>query len=243
MNLNNITTTLKTGITIYQYEQWQNTGSVNLMQKESHMLSKVWLKTNIYNQDSLDKPFIQLSATFTSEFDIQEYNEWLNANQYKLYPLLLDILKISLKDNFYNYSNASNIHYERGKFPSMLTIQLFNSNVMKLTINEYPIGWEWLDKVPLEDFTWLIEIFDTMTNNTDAYDFATFDKEITNGEPPYPVIEIERKGLANFLNDDQGYESGISMYGHYIACKSLNISSEEEYMNQLTDIKLICNEL
>lgn len=40
MNLNNITTALKTGITIYQYEQWQNTGSVNLMQKESHMLSK-----------------------------------------------------------------------------------------------------------------------------------------------------------------------------------------------------------
>ena len=41
----------------------------------------------------------------------------------------------------------------------------------------------------------------------------------------------------------QGYESGISMYGHYIACKSLDISSEEEYMNQLTDIELICNEL
>lgn len=80
-------------------------------------------------------------------------------------------------------------------------------------------------------------------DNTDTYDFATFDKEITNGEPPYPVIEIERKGLANFLNDDQGYESGISMYGHYIACKSLDISSEEEYMNQLTDIELICNEL
>lgn len=127
MNLNNITTALKTGITTYQYEQWQNTGSVNLMQKESHMLSKVWLKTNIYNLDSLDKPFIQLSATFTSEFDIQEYNEWLNANQYKLYPLLLDILKISLEDDFYNYSNASNnIHYEGGKFPSMLTVQLFN---------------------------------------------------------------------------------------------------------------------
>lgn len=59
----------------------------------------------------------------------------------------------------------------------------------------------------------------------------------------FPVIEINRKGLANFLNDDQGYKSGISMYGHYIACKSLDISSEEEYMNQLTDIKLICNEL
>lgn len=112
-----------------------------------------------------------------------------------------------------------------------------------ITINEYPIGWEWLDKVPLKDFTWLIEIFATMTDNIDTYDFATFDKEITNGEPPYPVIEIERKGLANFLNDDQGYGSGISMYGHYIVCKSLDISSEEEYLNQLTNIELICNEL
>lgn len=80
-------------------------------------------------------------------------------------------------------------------------------------------------------------------DNTDTYDFATFDKEITNGEPPYPVIEINRRGLAYFMNDDQGYEPGISMYGHYIACKSLDISSEEEYMNQLTDIELICNEL
>ena len=144
-----------------------------------------------------------------------------------------------------------------------------------ITVNEYPIGWEWLDRVPLEDFTWLIEIFSTITDNTDTYDFATFDKEATNGEPPYPVIEIfftitdntdtydfatfdkeatngeppypvieiDRKGLAYFMNDDQGYESGISMYGHYIACKFLDISSEEEYMNQLTDIKLICNEL
>lgn len=112
-----------------------------------------------------------------------------------------------------------------------------------ITVNEYPIGWEWLDNVPLEDFNWLIEIFTTMTDNTDTYDFANFHKKTTNGEPLFLLIEIERKGLANFLNDDQGYESGISMYGHYIACKSLDISSEEEYMNQFTDIKLICNEL
>lgn len=47
-------------------------------------------------------------------------------------------------------------------------------------------------------------------------------------EPIITINEypIERKGLANFLNDDQGYESGISMYGHYIACKCLDISSE-----------------
>lgn len=112
-----------------------------------------------------------------------------------------------------------------------------------ITVNEYPIGWEWLDKVPLEDFTWLIEIFSTMTDDICTHDFATFDKESTDGEPPYPVIEINRRELAYFMYEDQGYRSGISMYGHYIACKSLDISSEEEYMNQLTDIKLICNEL
>lgn len=25
-----------------------------------------------------------------------------------------------------------------------------------ITVNQYPIGWEWLDRVPLEDFNWLI---------------------------------------------------------------------------------------
>lgn len=116
-------------------------------------------------------------------------------------------------------------------------------NQVDMEPNGYPIGWEWLDRVPLEDFTWLIEIFSTMTDDTDTYDFATFDKEATNGEPPYPIIEINRKGLAHFMNDDQGYESGISMYGHYIACKCLDISSEREYMNQYTDIRILTNEI
>ena len=43
-----------------------------------------------------------------------------------------------------------------------------------VTINNYPIGWEWLDNVPLEDFNWLIEIFATMTDNTDTYDFVFY---------------------------------------------------------------------
>ena len=57
------------------------------------------------------------------------------------------------------------------------------------------------------------------------------------------VIDL-KKHLREFIQDeDQGYESGISMYGHYIACKCLDISSEEEYMNQLTDIRILTNEL
>lgn len=94
----------------------------------------------------------------------------------------------------------------------------------------YPRGWEWLAKVPLEDFTWLIEIFSTMTDNTDTYDFATFDKEATNGEPPYPVIEINRRDLADFLNEDFGMEEGITTHSHYIMCKALEIKQEEDYI-------------
>lgn len=112
-----------------------------------------------------------------------------------------------------------------------------------ITVNEYPRMGMVRQSTSRRLYLANRNILSTITDNTDTYDFATFDKEATNGEPPYPVIEIDRKGLAYFMNDDQGYEPGISMYGHYIACKSLDISSEEEYMNQLTDIKLICNEL
>lgn len=44
-----------------------------------------------------------------------------------------------------------------------------------VTINNYPIGWEWLANVPLEDFNWLIDIFATMTDNTDTYDFVFYE--------------------------------------------------------------------
>lgn len=36
-----------------------------------------------------------------------------------------------------------------------------------LTINDYPIGWGWLKDVPLIDWEWLIDVFATMTDNTD----------------------------------------------------------------------------
>lgn len=69
-----------------------------------------------------------------------------------------------------------------------------------ITVNEYPIGWEWLDKVPLEDFTWLIEIFSTMTDDTDTYDYA--DGLIINDTTDYIEIyeiEIEDEPFDEFL--------------------------------------------
>lgn len=36
-----------------------------------------------------------------------------------------------------------------------------------ITVNQYPIGWEWLDRVPLEDFNW-----------PDPDDQETFEKQL-----------------------------------------------------------------
>lgn len=74
-----------------------------------------------------------------------------------------------------------------------------------ITVNQYPIGWEWLDRVPLEDFTWLIEIFSTMTDNTDTYDFVGYtDSETLPGHQK--ICSVDKIPLANFLNEDQAYK-------------------------------------
>lgn len=82
-----------------------------------------------------------------------------------------------------------------------------------ITINEYPIGWEWLDKVPLEDFTWLIEIFSTMTDDTDTYDFAG--GFIINDTIDYIEIyeiEIEDEPFDEFLGNIITYASEYDLF-------------------------------
>lgn len=82
-----------------------------------------------------------------------------------------------------------------------------------ITVNEYPIGWEWLDRVPLEDFTWLIEIFSTITDNTDTYDFA--DGFIINDTIDYIEIyeiEIEDEPFDEFLGNIITYASEKDLF-------------------------------
>lgn len=79
-----------------------------------------------------------------------------------------------------------------------------------ITINEYPIGWEWLDKVPLEDFTRLIEIFATMTDNTDTYDYA--DGLITTDYIEIYEIEIEDEPFDEFLGNIITYASEDDLF-------------------------------
>lgn len=82
-----------------------------------------------------------------------------------------------------------------------------------ITVNEYPIGWEWLDRVPLEDFTWLIEIFSTITDNTDTYDYAG--GLIINDTTDYLEIyeiEIEDEPFDEFLGNIITYASEKDLF-------------------------------
>lgn len=82
-----------------------------------------------------------------------------------------------------------------------------------ITVNEYPIGWEWLDRVPLEDFTWLIEIFSTITDNTDTYDFAG--GLIINDTTDYIEIyeiEIKDEPFDEFLGNIITYASEKDLF-------------------------------
>lgn len=114
-----------------------------------------------------------------------------------------------------------------------------NTNIK---VNGYPIGWEWLDKVPLEDFTLLLDVFATMTDNTDTYDFASYKYKTIPGWVINPVIEVNRKGLAEFLDEDQGYSGGIREFGNYVAMKALHIKSGEEYRDRYNEILELTNQ-
>lgn len=110
-----------------------------------------------------------------------------------------------------------------------------------LIMNEYPIGWNWLASVPLKDWEWLIDVFATMTDNTDTYLYVTYKEDFPS--PNRLITFVRTVGLAKFLYEDQGYLAGIREYRHYIAAKSLGVKSERDYMNHYTDIRLTCNEL
>lgn len=71
-----------------------------------------------------------------------------------------------------------------------ICLTLNSINIMKPT--KYPIGWEWLDKVPLEDFNWLIEIFTTMKK-----------KDLILGQNVSPNPGSNKNDYTLYLSDPQ----------------------------------------
>lgn len=105
-----------------------------------------------------------------------------------------------------------------------------SANSLKAKIDLYPIGWEWLHKVPLEDYTWLIDVFATATDNTDVYYFVVQDEESE-------VTSVQKQYLARFLNDDLGYFQGVNLHCQYLVAKLKGWTSESEFMDHFTEIQ------
>lgn len=112
-----------------------------------------------------------------------------------------------------------------------------------ITINGYPIGWEWLDKVPLEDFNWLIEIFSTMTDNTDTYDFVGYTdsetlpgytKEYTEGFTEEMVIPYRTEELNPYLR-----YPNQEINNNHLHSEHIRLQIREMLQIPLTDITII----
>ena len=111
-----------------------------------------------------------------------------------------------------------------------------------VTINNYPIGWEWLDNVPLEDFNWLIEIFATLTDNTDTYDFVFYEdsetlpghtKEYTEGFTEEMVIPYRTEELNPYLR----YPN--QEINNHLHSEHIRLQIREILQIPLTDITII----
>ena len=82
-------------------------------------------------------------------------------------------------------------------------------------------GWEWLHKIPEEDFNWLLPVFVNATN-TDVYDYQD---PIKNGT-------IDRLGLANFLYNNLGSDLGILYHKNYRITK-IKAQPYEKFIKEL----------
>lgn len=96
VNLYKLTNLLESGMTIFQLNQWKNEGiwyPITQYKKESNEIEVV---TNVFTPLSEENPrfHIQLSANYDTEK--AEWNQFLEDNQWKLYPLLRNILNVFL---------------------------------------------------------------------------------------------------------------------------------------------------
>lgn len=106
VNLYKLTNLLESGMTIFQLNQWKNEGiwyPITQYKKESNEIEVV---TNVFTPLSEENPrfHIQLSANYDTEK--AEWNQFLEDNQWKLYPFSGIYLMYS-----YHHMNPGTVSY------------------------------------------------------------------------------------------------------------------------------------
>lgn len=94
VNIYKLTNLLEAGMTIFQLNQWKEEGIWYPITQYKKPSNEIKVVTNLFVPDA-KKFHVQLSANYDPE-EIQAWDELLEKNQWKLYPLLRDLMNIFL---------------------------------------------------------------------------------------------------------------------------------------------------
>lgn len=97
VNLYKLTNLLESGMTIFQLNQWKNEGIWYPITQYKKPSNEIEVVTNVFTP--LDKDNTRYHIQLTANYDDNEIDEWkqfLEDNQWKLYPLLRNILDLFL---------------------------------------------------------------------------------------------------------------------------------------------------
>lgn len=93
VNLYKLLNVLEQGMSLFQLNKWKTEGlwyPITQYKKESDEIQVV---TNLFIADQ-EQYHIQLSGNYPEEFD--DWNNFLEENQWKIYPLLANIIRVFL---------------------------------------------------------------------------------------------------------------------------------------------------
>lgn len=110
--------------------------------------------------------------------------------------------------------------------------------MIQILNNQYPIGWEWIDNIPLSQMKFFYDLMATVTDNTDIYSSLQCERMESYPYLITRILCVDRIKLAQFLNDDQGYEGGVQYHIKWIlATNVLHCTDFDEYMANIKEIE------
>lgn len=104
VNLYKLTNLLEAGMTIFQLNQWKNEGIWYPITQYKKPSNEIEIVTNLFIP--IDTEIQRYHIQLTANYDASEMDEWkrfLEDNQWKLYPLLKNIMDVFLPHSDYGY--------------------------------------------------------------------------------------------------------------------------------------------
>ena len=110
--------------------------------------------------------------------------------------------------------------------------------MIQILNNQYPIGWEWIANIPLSQMKFFYDLMATVTDNTDISSSLQCERMESYPYLITKILCVDRIKLAQFLNDDQGYEGGVQYHIKWIlATNVLHCTDFDEYMANIKEIE------